>query len=142
MALTQTTDISADIETPPADTAERWFRPGLALIAAVGLGWRLIYLFTSKVDKKPVIEQGDAFWYVTTARSLSRGELFRNFFTHLPTAEHPPLTPLVLVPAAKLSGEVMAMRLTMVLLGTAVIVGGTCAATVAVAGVVRSRLAR
>lgn len=122
MALTQDTDPSPEAEAGHGGRSPRWFDPGLALVALVGLAWRLIYLFTSQVDKKPVIEQGDAFWYVTTARSLSRGELFRNFFTHLPTAEHPPLTPMVLVPAAKLSGEVMAMRLTMVLLGTAVIV--------------------
>lgn len=120
--LMQQLDDSPSLDAAPSSSTERWFRPGLAVVAIVGLVWRLIYLFTSKVDNSPVVDQGDAFWYVTTARSLSRGMLFRNSFTHLPTAEHPPLTPLVLVPAARLSGGVMAQRLTMVLLGTAVIV--------------------
>lgn len=121
--LTQEADQSPGRDVAAPSRPDAWFRPALALVAAGGMVWRLIYLFTSKVDQRPVIEQGDAFWYVTTARSLARGMLYENSFTHLPTAEHPPLTPLVLVPAARLSGEgVMTHRLTMVLLGTLVIV--------------------
>jgi 4-amino-4-deoxy-L-arabinose transferase-like glycosyltransferase len=103
--------------------SERRFAPALTAIAVAGLLVRWWYLVASKVDDIPVIRQGDAFWYATTAQALARGELFRNNFDGLPTADHPPLTVLVITPAAALFDDsVFAQRLTMMALGVAVIV--------------------
>jgi 4-amino-4-deoxy-L-arabinose transferase-like glycosyltransferase len=75
------------------------------------------------VNDASVFFQGDAFWYATTAQSLARGELFRNNFDGLPTADHPPLTVVAITPAAALFDDsTLAQRITMVLLGVAVIV--------------------
>lgn len=123
-----------DVETIPAShneaevldgdaTTRRWFAPGLVGMAAVGLVVRLLYLVGSKVDHRSTFRQGDAFWYATTATNLGRGKLFVNFFTHVPTADHPPLTVLVLGPTSWLfRNSTFAQRLTMVALGTATVV--------------------
>ncbi|MGI8756130.1 MAG: ArnT family glycosyltransferase [Acidimicrobiales bacterium] len=123
-----------DVETDPAPhdeaeavggdaTTHRWFAPGLAGIAAVGLVVRVLYLVGSKVDHRSTFRQGDAFWYSTTATNLGNGKLFVNFFTNVPTADHPPLTVLILGPTSWLFRDsTLAQRLTMVVLGTATIV--------------------
>ena len=116
----------------PGDTA-RWFTPGLIAITVAALAGRFYYLVQSKVNDTASIFQGDAFWYSTTAQNLARGEFFLSAFTGNPTADHPPLTVVVLAPASLLFRDsTYAQRLTMVLLG---------AATVAVIGLAARRLA-
>ncbi len=114
-------------------TADRWFVAVLAAISVAAFIVRLVYLVSSKIDDTPVTEQGDAFWYSTTAQNLARGQWVRNLFTGLPTANHPPLTVLVLAPASWLFRDsTFAQRMTMVILG---------ALTVGVIGLAGRRLA-
>ncbi len=130
--------------TPPSDPApgsgpvpprapERWFAPGLALITVLGLLGRFVYLVSSRVDHSSTFKQGDAFWYSTTAANLANGKFFINAFSGRPTADHPPLTVLVLGPASVLfHNSTYAQRLTMILIGSV---------TVAVIGLAARRLA-
>ena len=121
--------MTAPAERPPT----RWFGPGLLATSAVALVIRVAYLVGSKVDETSTFRQGDAFWYSSTATNLGRGKLFLNFFTGVPTADHPPLTVLLLGPTSWLFRDSsLAQRLTMVVLGTA---------TVAVIGLGARRLA-
>ncbi len=122
-------------ETPepssPGDT-DRWFTPGLMAITLAALVGRFMYLVRSKVDDTASIFQGDAFWYSTTAQNLAKGKLFLGAFTGHPTADHPPLTVVILAPASLLfRNSAYAQRVTMVLLG---------ASTVAVIGLAARRL--
>lgn len=119
-----TTDAAGppDVSTAPAEVA-RWFAPAVALVAIGGLVLRWWYLVTSRVDRQPTFNQGDAFWYSAVANNLAAGKWFENPFYGDPTADHPPLTILVLWPASKFfDGSTYAQRFTMVLLGTATIV--------------------
>ncbi|QXC62098.1 glycosyltransferase family 39 protein [Aquihabitans sp. G128] len=109
-------------DEPPFAPRAPWFTPALALVALAGLGLRTWHLLASRVDRVPVFEQGDAFWYSTVAINLGDGRLFRNLFTGSPTADHPPLTVLLLGPTSWLFGtSTFAQRVTMVVLGTATI---------------------
>ena len=102
--------------------AERRFRIGLALLTLAGAVGRYAYLVISKVDQGRVLDQGDAFWYGSTAWNLANGEVFRNYFSGGVTADHPPLTVLLLTPAAFFGEEnTWGQRLTMVVLGALVI---------------------
>ena len=106
----------------PGDAA-RWFAPGLAAITLIALIGRFAYLIRSKVDNTLTIYQGDAFWYSTVAQNLAKGKLFLNPFTGNPTADHPPLTVVILAPASFLfRNSGYAQRVTMVLLGAATVV--------------------
>jgi 4-amino-4-deoxy-L-arabinose transferase-like glycosyltransferase len=97
---------------------------GLILIAALGL--RVAYVLTvTRYDEHLY----DAFYYENQARSIAQGDGFFKdplvAFTNPgakpgPAADHPPLTALVLVPAAfidNLDHRKLAMRFTMVLVG-------------------------
>jgi len=113
--------------------AAPWFTPALALVAALGLLGRVLFLYRSKVARGDIFFQGDAFWYSTVARAVSDGHGFVNLFSNQPTADHPPLTVLLLTPAAHFfDGSTFAMRMTMVLLSTV---------TIVVAGLLGRRLA-
>ena len=120
-------DQATSIETPA------WFWPGLAAITLAGLLLRWWYLVSSGVDRVSTFRQGDAFWYSSVAHNLAVGRWFENPFTGLPTADHPPLTVLVLGPTSWLfDGSNYAQRMTMVVLGTV---------TIALAGLAGRRLA-
>jgi len=109
--------------TAPAERTAGRFWPGLALISALGFAGRLAYLFTSKVDHTSTIHQGDAFWYSSVAWITAKGHPFVNPFFNVPTADHPPMTVVVLTPVAWLfPNNTIALRLVMVALGTATIV--------------------
>lgn len=112
---------------PPTGTspslAARRFTPGLIAIALAGMVGRIAYLVLSRVDDTTVFRQGDAVWYSLVANAFARGDGFTNPITQITTADHPPVTVLVLAPSTLIAPDsTLAHRLTMVLLGTATIV--------------------
>lgn len=112
--------------TPPADGGpgawDRRFWPGTALLTLVGLLGRLAYLLVSEVDRESTFRQGDAFWYSSVAIATADGNVFTNPFFGVPTADHPPLTVVVLTPVSWLFGSsTFAQRLAMVVIGAATI---------------------
>ncbi len=112
----------APAPAPEAEGAGTRFALALAVITALGGAGRLLYLVRSGVDRASTFNQGDAFWYSTVAGAVAHGKGFTNVFTGVPTADHPPLTVVALVPASWLfDTSTFAQRLTMVVLGTAVI---------------------
>ncbi len=105
----------------------RRFAAVLALLAvAAGIG-RVVYVLTVTRHDRGLY---DAAFYELAARRLVEGGGFTNPYPFVeepgPAADHPPLTQLVLVPAAALGGGDEAIRLrmrfTMVVLGTATVV--------------------
>lgn len=104
----------------------RTFWIGIAVIAAVGLCIRLVFIFTVSHHETAFY---DAFYYRLVAEQFSRGHGFTSvsiFSTPQPDAAHPPLTVLALAPVARLFGSAdLPMRFTMtaVGLGTLVVVG-------------------
>ena len=99
--------------------AGRFYRL-LAGVVAFGLAFRVGYvLIVTRHENKAFY---DAFWYAYTAAELKNG----HFFTlgHSPTAAHPPLTSLILGSVNLVTGfnpGATAMRLTMAVLGAAVV---------------------
>lgn len=115
------------------ESTPRWFWPGLATVTLAAFALRWWYLVSSGVDRVNTFRQGDAFWYSSVAHNLAIGNWFENPFNGTPTADHPPLTVLVLGPTSWLfENSNFAQRMTMVVLG---------AATVALAGLAGRRLA-
>jgi hypothetical protein len=108
----------------------RWFGPALALTAGAGAAWRAVYVLTFVRDHVPLV--GDALTYHLLAGLLAGGEGYVRPLDHIvlgreiPTAEFPPLWPLVLALAdlAGLDGPT-AQRLVGAALGacTVVLVG-------------------
>lgn len=100
----------------------RHFAAGLGLIAAAGLAGRVAYVLA--VTRHQNARLYDAAWYDLQGLTLAAGHFFPVMFGHGPDAAHPPLTSLVLVPAAYLFGlppGATPERLTMVLLGTVLV---------------------
>jgi 4-amino-4-deoxy-L-arabinose transferase-like glycosyltransferase len=109
----------------------RRFVAVLALIAFLALAGRVVYVVA--------VTQGDhdlydATYYTLQARSIAQGGgFFRDPFLQLqdpaldqPAADHPPLTVLAMLPAGLVEDPATSeflMRLTMTLVGTAVVVG-------------------
>jgi 4-amino-4-deoxy-L-arabinose transferase-like glycosyltransferase len=105
------------------------FGIGLAIITALGLAGRFASVLSTRGDTDLCGNDlcGDALWYSAQAHVIGRGGGFTSFTDHLvQTADHPPLTPIVLAPVSTILGgdtsPVTAQRLTMALLGAAVIV--------------------
>lgn len=105
---------------------DRRFWIGLASIAAVGLVWRIAYavIFKHPTDTCGRARCGDAIYYVAQARRNITGTFFEDPGNlGMPAADHPPLTALLLTPAALLrDADVLASRFTMAFVGTAAIV--------------------
>jgi 4-amino-4-deoxy-L-arabinose transferase-like glycosyltransferase len=100
----------------------RRFALDLAVIAAAALLIRNVYIITVTRDRTVTF---DEFYYRGEAQSLAQGdgfELPRTGTLALGAGEHPPLTGLVLVPAAWLTDNDVAMRFTMALAGVGVVV--------------------
>jgi len=111
-------------------TVGRRFRRQLAVVTAVGAGWRLSYLFVAKADQRLLLN--DSLYYSIQAGLNSEGRWFKDALTDQPGAEHGPLTSLYLTPWSLGGGDgVFRQRLAMTLLGIA---------TVAVIGLVGRRL--
>lgn len=100
------------------------FLPALALIGLAALVSRVAYtLISHGADDRNLFNEGDAFYYATVAENLVAGKWFVNLFSGVPVADHPPLTVLVLAPAAHLfPRNVLALRLTMSIIGVLVVV--------------------
>lgn len=118
---------SASASTPSRRVGT--FGIGLAVITAVGLVGRFASVLATRGDTDLCGYDlcGDALWYSAQAHVIGQGHGFTSFTDHLvQTADHPPLTPLVLAPVSAILGgdtsPVTAQRLTMALLGAAVIV--------------------
>ncbi|MGZ4688504.1 MAG: ArnT family glycosyltransferase [Acidimicrobiia bacterium] len=93
---------------PPTETAG-WFWPGLGIIVAAGLVWRIIYV---AIIGTPDGTGGDPFYYHAQANLLADGHGFADPFawkllhTHFqPTAQHPPLYSIALSVVSLLGGQ-------------------------------------
>jgi 4-amino-4-deoxy-L-arabinose transferase-like glycosyltransferase len=104
----------------------RRFSVTVAVIAGAGLLWRVLYgvIIKRPTDACGSDRCGDAVYYVAQARRHVEGFFFEDpAALGMPAADHPPVTALLLTPAALFRGhDVVASRLTMALVGTAVIV--------------------
>ena len=102
------------------------FRRRLWLVVALAAVVRIVYVLTVTQHDEHLY---DAFYYELQARSIADGDgffmdpvpAFLGRPLRLPAADHPPLTVLVLVPAAFLTDSELVMRFTMVLLGLATV---------------------
>jgi 4-amino-4-deoxy-L-arabinose transferase-like glycosyltransferase len=63
------------------------------------------------------LQLNDSIWYSYTATDLTQGIWFRNLLTGGPSAEHAPLTTIVITPASFLADPVLGQRITTTLLG-------------------------
>lgn len=105
------------------------FGIGLAIITVLGVAGRIASVLSTRGDTDLCGFDlcGDALWYSAQAHVIGQGGGFTSFTDHLvQTADHPPLTPIVLAPVSTILGgetsPVTAQRLTMVLLGGVAIV--------------------
>mgnify|MGYP001314734830 CR=1 FL=1 len=90
------------------------FRSRLGLIVALGAVLRLAML--AHRWNRP-LTLNDSLWYSVAATQLRHGEFFTGVFRDGPTAEHPPLTSLLMTPLSFLSDPVQGQRLTTTLFG-------------------------
>lgn len=120
-----TTPAAVTAESSPASVSRR-FLFALLAIAMIALAVRVGYVLGAKSGEPPV---GDQIYYNAQANTNADGNWFQDAFDGQPTAEHPPLTALVLTPVSWVSARfddrannVMAHRLTMALIGVLVVV--------------------
>jgi 4-amino-4-deoxy-L-arabinose transferase-like glycosyltransferase len=101
----------------------RWrFGMGLTGIVAAALGFRVGYVLI--VTRHENNKLYDSFWYAITGLEAASHQFFRSPLATTPTAAHPPLTSLLLVPATYFFGfnaGSTPQRLTMALLGAGVV---------------------
>jgi hypothetical protein len=94
------------------------FRLRLAIVVVVGFVWRLV-LLVDKWDQELLFN--DSIYYSAWARQLTEGRFFREVFNDLPTAEHGPLTSVLMAPLSWMDDPVPYQRLVTVACGTATI---------------------
>jgi len=106
-------------------TDDRRFWRILLLIVLAALALRVGYVLLAK-RHEPLL--GDQLYYNAQANTLARGNGFTDFRDGSQTAEHPPLTALVLTPTSWVmeqfdegGSHVLSQRLTMTLFGAAVV---------------------
>src|SRR5439155_16622897 len=103
---------------PMIPTDRRRFARALGIILFAALGLRVGYVLTVTRHDQHFY---DALYYDAEARAIEDGRGFVDPFAVLqhrpatPTAAHPPLTSVVLVPAAWLSDDTVVMRFEMTL---------------------------
>jgi 4-amino-4-deoxy-L-arabinose transferase-like glycosyltransferase len=102
------------------------FGRALLAIAVVALGVRVGYVLFDKRDQKIL---GDQIYYNAQANTLAEGDGFTDFRDGSETAEHPPLTAIVLAPTSWIGYRFdadgtnqLAHRLTMAVLGVGVVI--------------------
>ena len=115
----------------PRTRSDPQFRRRLTGITVAAFVLRLVLTLVTRGFSPAAVTDGDGFYYSFFANTLASGHWFVHPFTGAPTADHPPLTVLVLAPASWLFDSTFAQRVTMVLIGTA---------TVAIIGVVGRRV--
>ncbi len=93
----------------------RWFVLAIALAAGVRIA-----MLVSKWDQD--LRLNDSYWYSGQAVKLADGDGFVDFFYGGPTAEHGPLTPLLLAPVSWMDDPVRWQRTVMTVVGIAVVV--------------------
>lgn len=93
----------------------RWFV--LAILLAAGVR---IAMLVSKWGQD--LRLNDSYWYSGQAVKLADGDGFVDFFYGGPTAEHGPLTPLLLAPVSWMDDPVRWQRTVMTVIGMAVVV--------------------
>ena len=115
-------DVAPRLEADAAaDTARTsTFGRRLGIVAAVGFVWRLALLVVDKWDQELLFN--DSIYYSEWAKQLTEGRFFREGFNDLPTAEHGPLTSVLMVPFSWMDDPVAYQRLVTVICGTATIV--------------------
>ncbi|MEJ7721489.1 MAG: hypothetical protein WKF58_14120 [Ilumatobacteraceae bacterium] len=86
------------------DRGDRWILAGVAM----GIGVRVAMLIARLGDAVPF---SDTLWYTAQAKALRKGRGFDDLFTGDPTAEHGPLTPILLSPATTADGQRALMAL-------------------------------
>jgi 4-amino-4-deoxy-L-arabinose transferase-like glycosyltransferase len=98
----------------------------LLLIGFAALAFRVGYIAIAKRDQLPL---GDASYYNAQANVIADGRGFVDAYRGGPTAEHPPMTALVLAPVSwvvkqldESSNRIMPHRLMMAVLGAGVVV--------------------
>jgi 4-amino-4-deoxy-L-arabinose transferase-like glycosyltransferase len=95
----------------------------IGVVALFGLAWRLFYTYREFHLDTDITNEGDAFFYSTTAHNSARGNWFVHFYYGTHVADHPPLTVLSLVPTSWLFRDsTMAQRYTYCVLGAVAIV--------------------
>ena len=100
-------------------TASSSFFRVLTVIAAAALAWRLIYVRL----ELPYAALTDEAWYMGMAKELFGPHAWTSIFTGLPTAQHGPLTSILVSPVAWLFPHALAgLRNVMVLVGVANVV--------------------
>jgi hypothetical protein len=109
--------------------ASRAQRAGFLAALGVGAAVRVAYL-ASKWDQELLLN--DSLWYSAQAVVLARGDGFADPFYGGPSAEHGPLTPIVLAAVSWIDDPVPWQRLVMTVIGIA---------TVAAIGLLAVRLA-
>ncbi len=82
--------------------------------------WRLALLVVDKWDQELLFN--DSIYYSQWAKQLTQGHFFREVFNDLPTAEHGPLTSVLMVPFSWMDDPVAYQRLVTVICGTVTIV--------------------
>jgi hypothetical protein len=102
-----------------SDARDARFRVQLAVVVAVGFVWRLALLVVDKWDQELLFN--DSIYYSAWAKQLTEGRFFREVFTDLPTAEHGPLTSVLMAPVSWMDDPVPYQRLVTVICGTATI---------------------
>ena len=93
----------------------RWFVLAIALAAVVRIA-----MLVSKWDQD--LRLNDSYWYSGQAVKLADGDGFVDFFYGGPTAEHGPLTPILLAPVSWMDDPVRWQRTVMTVVGIAVVV--------------------
>ncbi|HWM20432.1 MAG TPA: glycosyltransferase family 39 protein [Ilumatobacteraceae bacterium] len=95
------------------------FRLNLAIVVAVGFVWRLGLLVVDKWNQELLFN--DSIYYSAWAKQLTEGRFFREVFNNLPTAEHGPLTSVLMAPVSWMGDPVPFQRLVTVICGTVTI---------------------
>src|SRR5260370_31193882 len=103
-------NVSPPVEMPPTSFDRRSFARGLLLILVAALALRVGYVLTVTRHDHHFY---DAFYYDVEAATIADGHGFvlpAVGYKPGPAADHPPLTSIVLVPAAKLDEAVTWLR--------------------------------
>jgi len=105
---------------PPSNVGSRRFWWGLALVCVAAAGLRFGYVAVAKPNQELL---GDQIYYSAQARTIAEGNWFDDPYNPgRPAADHPPLTSLMMAPAAAVApGSVMAQRYLMAAYGVAVV---------------------